>query len=516
MFQLHIHVLSSFSILHLLIAGFTLFFAIKAMSCRGAVGCDSFIFLMLAMTFYSGGYALELASADLPTALFFSNVQYFGIPFIPLLLYNLIWKYLHRTNVMPLKARFLLPVVPVITFFLHLTSSRHTLFYLNPELFFRDGLSILSFEKGLWYNVGSVYTFLLVLVALVYSFVSLLKNKKYRIHIASLFLASAFPFGGFLLYVAGVSPEHLDITPLSLGLSCPFLALAIFHASIFDIVPVARDHIFEYLKNGLIVTDSTGRLIDYNGAALEMFPEIGNYPVGSFLKNIRIVSGQRISDLHCILSEADIFTAQKDCDDDEHYYSVRKDVIASTKQFFGGVIYLVTDITEEKKLQKKLQHMATTDALTQIMNRGHLIETGEKELVRAMRYKRDLAVVFFDVDHFKRINDSYGHLAGDRVLVELCSICKSRVRESDHIGRYGGEEFVLILPETTYDAAFGVAEKLRSAVEKSVVVCEEQTISVTASFGVASYKDGESLDALFNRADQSLYRAKEGGRNRVC
>ncbi len=311
MLELHLNNLPSLSVFLLIIAGIDLFFAVIAFVRRRAVGAGSFLLLMLAMGVYAGGYAFELASSDLTTALFFSNVQYLGIPFVAFLLYSLIWKYLRHTNAMPLKLVIPLLIVPVVTFFCHLTCDGHNLFYINPQLGFYNGLSILSFEKGIWKHIDHAYTFSLVIMALIHCIVRFIKDEKYRSHIALLIAATVFPFGGFLLYVAGLAPEHLDITPLTFGLSCPFLAIAIFHLSLFDIVPVARDHIFENLDNGLLVTDSLDRLIDYNKSIIKIFPELEKFRVGVSVKSLAVINGGRTIDLYQLLNTDKTFVAEQ-------------------------------------------------------------------------------------------------------------------------------------------------------------------------------------------------------------
>ena len=279
-------------------------------------------------------------------------------------------------------------------------------------------------------------------------------------------------------------------------------------------MPVARDHIFENLNNGLLVTDSSHRLIDYNKSILAIFPELGEYRVGVSIKQIELVNNEVQMDLHQRLNISKTF--ETEINGEKRFYNIQKNVIARTKQFYGGTIYIVADITEEKVLEAKLHFMATTDALTGIKNRRNVLDIGEKEIKHCARYKRELSVVFFDIDHFKKVNDAWGHLAGDKVLIEVTRTCTGQIRDSDSFGRYGGEEFVLILPETSYEAAVHVAEKLRRAIERTTVVFEQHKIHVTASFGVAFLENGDALDDLFSRADQLLYKAKNTGRNQVC
>ncbi len=511
--ELYINSLPSFAILLLIIAGLELFFTALAFHHRRAVGGSSFLFLMLSMIVYTVGYAFEIASADLQTAIFFSDIQYFGIPFIPFFIYSLIRKYLTNSNVIPLKLTVSLLIIPICTFFMHLTTFSNNLFYVNPSLIFHDGYSILLFKKGPWYYVDSAYTIILILMSLVYSIFRFIKNKKYRNNISLLISATAFPFLGYILYLLELTPKNFDINPLAFGAACPLLAVAIFHLSLFEIVPVARDHIFENFENGLIVTNSKNKLVDYNKSIQLILPEIKKYHIGSNIDYIHLQNIEKSTTLYRLLNKEKTFIVKKNGDD--HYYKIKKNIISDTNKFYGGIIYILSDITEEKKFERKLHAMATTDSLTGIENRRNILEIGERALAYAARYKRDLSILLFDIDHYKKINDTWGHQAGDRVLIEITQLCRNQIRESDSLGRYGGDEFILILPESSHPTALIVAEKLRSAIAETNISLGRSTIKVTASFGIATLNKGETFTDLFNRADQRLYQVKRSGRNRV-
>ncbi len=170
-----------------------------------------------------------------------------------------------------------------------------------------------------------------------------------------------------------------------------------------------------------------------------------------------------------------------------------------------------------KKAYAELEHRAAHDDLTGLPNRATVIETLSKELSRSVRSGRSVAVVMVDIDHFKAINDAHGHLAGDAVLAEIAGRMRLLVRPYDTIGRFGGEEFLLVIPECGQEDAVFVAERLRAGVAAQPIVLEGQTLPVTLSVGVA-WADGaqnHSIDALIAEADQALYRAKEEGRNCV-
>ncbi len=166
---------------------------------------------------------------------------------------------------------------------------------------------------------------------------------------------------------------------------------------------------------------------------------------------------------------------------------------------------------------EEIYRLTTVDGLTQIFNKRYLLETLEREISRCRRYGRALSMLLLDIDHFKQVNDTYGHLAGDFVLKQLASLIKGRVRREDVFGRYGGEEFALIVPELELPGAASVAEKLRQLVEEQNFIFEDQYIPLTVSVGVAEAAgmDLEMAD-LLKAADARLYEAKSAGRNRVC
>ena len=175
-------------------------------------------------------------------------------------------------------------------------------------------------------------------------------------------------------------------------------------------------------------------------------------------------------------------------------------------------------IETAKEENARLEALAHTDALTQVLNRRALVQRLAAELDRARRYDGVIALLMIDLDHFKRINDTYGHLVGDDVLREFAGVLTSAVRSVDMVARYGGEEFVVVLPETGEEGATAFAERIRERIEAhSFRGGERLTLRLTASIGVATFPSSrvESVEDIFARADAALYRAKAEGRNRV-
>lgn len=166
--------------------------------------------------------------------------------------------------------------------------------------------------------------------------------------------------------------------------------------------------------------------------------------------------------------------------------------------------------------QFELRVMAGTDVLTGVMSRRAFKQDCAKHLALAKRHATPVSCVVFDIDHFKHVNDTYGHASGDRVLVEVAAVARAVLRETDLLGRIGGEEFAVLLPHAETPEAITVAEKLRQLIHQQKFPGSVPTITISASFGVASLVPGEDIDVLIHKADQALYEAKKTGRNRVC
>ncbi|MGR2737953.1 GGDEF domain-containing protein [Billgrantia sp. Q4P2] len=181
------------------------------------------------------------------------------------------------------------------------------------------------------------------------------------------------------------------------------------------------------------------------------------------------------------------------------------------------LIGTVRDITEQKRLELRLRQLSRTDELTGLFNRRYFMQRLVQELARYRRYGRPTSVVLFDFDHFKRINDTHGHPAGDQVLVSVGKLLRDKLRTNDIPARLGGEEFALLLPETTLEEAAGVAEKVRQLVLTRAFTSDEgHCFGTSITCGVSAFHGTEeTVEAILHRADQNLYQGKRAGRNRV-
>jgi polar amino acid transport system substrate-binding protein len=178
----------------------------------------------------------------------------------------------------------------------------------------------------------------------------------------------------------------------------------------------------------------------------------------------------------------------------------------------GWIYILKKEITKRIRLENRLELLATTDRLTNIYNRYKMDIELEKQLELSKRYKRPFSLIYFDIDFFKKVNDSFGHKTGDIALTELSTLIQNSIRKSDILGRWGGEEFLIILPETNKQEALELAAKLREIVENHNF---KKIKKLTCSFGIATFKESDDAQSIIIRIDRRLYKAKENGRNRV-
>ncbi len=193
--------------------------------------------------------------------------------------------------------------------------------------------------------------------------------------------------------------------------------------------------------------------------------------------------------------------------------------LAAIMMDYGGqpaVLVALNDISHRKKLEAELFHQASYDELTGVSNRRYFLMQAEQEMRRARRFGRAMALLMIDIDHFKPINDKFGHASGDAVLSAFVKISLESLRQSDIMGRLGGEEFGVILPETGMNAALDVANRLRQHLSERPIVTPKATVKCTVSIGVTQLREGDStIDDVLARADEALYRAKDNGRDRV-
>jgi diguanylate cyclase (GGDEF)-like protein len=296
------------------------------------------------------------------------------------------------------------------------------------------------------------------------------------------------------------------------------------------------------LPSPIFIASVTGQYLDILGGSDQERFHVGKYFIGKHLSDFfdEEMAAEFLAQNRQAVEKNDVVHyvymipfdrlpvfADKEVPRGDRWYEANIAPIRKDGKPTDMVVWSITDITERKlaidqlqKQKKTLVLQATTDDLTQLLNRRRFIIYAEDEIQRVERYNiSNLSILMLDIDHFKVINDTYGHAAGDVVLTSLADCLQSRQRTSDRVARIGGEEFVVLLPETSYQNALATAEQIRQKVENLPVSVEgiESPIHFTVSIGVSHYVMGEGcVENMLTRADEGLYSAKNGGRNRVC
>lgn len=312
----------------------------------------------------------------------------------------------------------------------------------------------------------------------------------------------------FELLIGTETPNPTPLAPLGLALSLLCLALFPSKKHIQGLGPLSRGAVMDQLDLGIAILSTSGRILDCTPQARKMLaPFMEHSPTRKPLHE-RL---EWLPDLKLLNEE--IHGAVEHGKQTMEYQI--QPIFSALNQHEGWILSL-RDISSECDERKHLTNLAYTDALTGLANRSNFMQTLENELQRFQRYGQNFALLLMDLDHFKKINDTYGHLAGDECLRHFSRLSQQFLREVDVIGRLGGEEFGALLPLADSNSAYAAAERLRRQIEQHSIWFEGKEIKLTVSIGLARPVLGdEAPDQIIARADQALYSAKREGRNRI-
>ncbi|MDR3576500.1 MAG: diguanylate cyclase [Anaerolineaceae bacterium] len=494
--------------------------AVYAYRHRSVSGGSYLALLALLETIWTAGYMAQRVSSTLQGMIFWNSVQFIGAVGAPLVFLVFCTEFSGRKARHPRLTWGLASVTPLLILIVVWTDPWTGLFrgaayiapgYPLPQLVFGDGIALWT------YPIYAYPTMLLGTYFLAANFFT--APRIYRFQIATVLLGIMIPWLTMTVTLLELVPYQLqDITPLSFAASNIILAWALFRYRLFDIVPVARDYLVENMRDGVIVLDNQMRVIDFNPAVQNAFSLSKSSMIGKDLSKVVPELGGVLAAHRALALDPLEIELEADGAFQRRLYEVRFTRLLDNRTTQIGQILLLRDITEQKNIQEKLQQLAITDPLTGLFNRRHFFDLASHEFKRSVRYGHPQSILILDVDHFKTINDTHGHAAGDDVLQNLAQKCGEQLRSFDVMARYGGDEFILMLPETEADKASQTAERLRQVIESRPLETDSGLqLYVTISFGIATLNasEGISLDELIDRADTALYIAKNSGRNQI-
>ena len=485
-------------------------------------GYAAFLFLFMTIFMYTVGYIFELASSTPETIYLSLKIEYLGAPLIAVFWF-LFAVYYNNYSIKSKAVMALLFVVPLTTIAMLYTNEYHHFHYRTFAVDASGLFPVAVTQKGWWYYVDFVYKMLVAFAGLALFAFSYGKATGYRRRQAkTIFIGALSLWIGNFLQMLGFAPYGIDIEPFILSAALPLSGFAMSRLRMFDLVPIARDKVFKTMSASVLVLDGKLRVVDFNDSAVSILPALSEDAVG--LTVMDVFPEQSSLDVTALVQNEEMEIALPVAGGLRFYKVSCARVGESEKD--SGLIVSLYDMTESKELLEKMQRIASQDALTQVFSRWFFMEAFQREIDRCKEIGGKLGFMLLDIDHFKRVNDEYGHMAGDKVLRGVTAALKDTLGHKALLGRYGGEEFSVLLPGMGQDEAVALAERLRQVAAMIEVSFNGTAINVTISVGVAAavFEPGvpqgmestQICDALILAADTALYRAKQEGRNRVC
>ncbi len=446
-----------------------------------------------------------------------AKVSYILIVFIPVIWFAFAMDYSGKNYALTRKLTWLACVFPCLSSILALIAEKHTLIWQGIGVTEIGSFSILQATSGIVYQVQMIYTLILLLCSAYFILkIFIATPSAYRKQSIWLVLGAFLPVITNLVFLLNLIPGlQKDFTPVGYALSGMCFAVGIFKYQLFDIVPIARSTLIDKMDDGVIVLNLREQVVDINPAAQGILGLSRRHIIG---KDIGDFFSSWPGYFNCSEGEAYLRSEVEQYRNGTlKYYEIRTVELTRRQNQVVGLLLTMHDITERKVLLEKVRKLATLDPLTGLFNRRHFFSMATKEVARTMEENLPCSLVLLDMDYFKQVNDTYGHMVGDMVIQKVTNTIRNSLRTLDILGRFGGDEFVLLLPETDLEHAAQATERLRKVAEDTTIQTDQGEIHVTLSMGVATCTGMQpcSLDQLLEQADKALYRSKAAGRNQV-
>ncbi len=475
---------------------------------------DWTILLGLAVAWWCGGQLVWALTGDALWRRRVSQLQYVGITASPVLWLMVALSYTERRTWLARGRWAGFFVIPALTTALVLTNDLHGFVWQRFDSL--PGQLKASVSYGPWFYVHTIYSYTLVLVASATLALRFAGSPLYRAQMIVVMLGPAAIMAANVAHIAARSLLPIDPTPAGFAVGVGALTWALWRHRMFELLPMARGIALDSLRDGILVLDGASRVVDANPAARRLLTDTP-------------VLGARFADLLPDVPDLLALGAKELRLSGGRRVEVQVSAVATDAARAEGHVVQLRDVTEAREAQDRLiqaqqqlralndelEKLAHTDALTGLANRRRLLARLDDECARATRHARPLALLLIDLDRFKLINDTHGHLVGDRVLEAVGHALAALVRPTDVPARYGGEELALLLPETDLAGACEAARRVRRALGALRHGNDGgQHFQVTASVGVATLaRAGAAPGDLLSQADGALYHAKASGRD---
>jgi diguanylate cyclase (GGDEF)-like protein len=490
-----------------------------------------FAALLVGFLIWTVGYAFEILAPTLAGKLWWADFEFIGIALLPVAWFEVVRRYTGH-GPLPRWAAALLGSYVGVSALVFLTNPAHV-FRGAPSLNTATSPSALVPDYG-WYWAAFFMPvmYLLLVASVVLLVLAILRDRQalYRRQYVALIVALVLPVLAGTLYIAGLQLQPgFNPTTAVISISGAIVAWALFRYRLFDIAPLARGMVVDGLSDGVIVLDTYDRIVDFNPAASTLFPDLDKDALGRPVAEVLAFHPGLLESIgnaatgetapSTVVAELSIALPGEDggLAESRHFTLALTDVSSHGGRLLGHSV-LLHDVTHSVELLRQVERLATTDPLTELLTRKAFLELGEREMTRARAHGFSMWLVLLDLDHFALVNDLFGSDTGDEVIRAVAGACRRILRAFDLVGRYGGEEFVLLLPHLTEAEARDVALRLRRAVEALAVWKDEQLVTVTASLGLAGTGRAthEFLNDLLAPADSALRRARDAGGDQVA
>lgn len=504
---------------------------------KAAPGSMTLFVHMLVLTLWSVSAAGMWLSAAQSGQVFWMNISALGALIAPTSLFLFSMQVsLHKRSI-PLWWILLLCIEPLAGMGLAWTNDFHHLVYRQTQFWTLNGLGELHWTPGPLILAGIAYSYILILIGIGYLIRALKQGgslMQAQIKLVLFGVGLSFLADLTTMLPAFFTHNGFNFAPLVYTLAGTVFAHAMFRAKLLDMIPVAHSILIEKMTDGVIVLDAQDRILEINPAAAQFLGISASALAG---RRAREALSALRETTRPFWDQSDIRTEALVAGDIPRAIDLKITPLMDGRNHTLGRLMVFRDITMRKQneailkdanrqlseqlkeisaLRDQLREQAIRDPLTNLFNRRYLEESLQRELARALREDHTVCVFMMDIDRFKLVNDSCGHKVGDDVLKALASLIVTKIRRFDVACRFGGEEFVVVMPALSLETAFERAELLRSEFASMPLPCPGMKETPTLSIGIACYPfDGTDSEQLLDAADRALYAAKGSGRNRT-